>query len=605
MPIVMIVIGLSFFIFQFYVWYRARTELQEIRTFWPDLANEKVREGLGREQLLRCLDHLILNSLWRLLLKRLGVMAPLFGVFLTALGFLGSDFNTAEPSENLSVSLAFGNILSKLLPLYVGVLIGVSLAILNQFLLQLVDYWGRKLRDECETQIVVSSTKPINEAIAGFSEVINTMIDAARASVGEFVTESETRINQYRGAIDQGGDFIASIARDYAENSRNMNAAATKFRVDLKSCGEELAAGVRDLKTEVMSISKQVTSTGKLFDQCGGSFDTATTSISTSVERFNRTSQLLSSQVDLFSKSARNFSDSSSEAMKQARLVGVQLQKTLQPTLENVKVQLNSTATECSKSSGALATASSELNTASSRVSQGAGKLHNSSNQASDTMREMAQNVAALTNSVASLTSTLRDQEQLLTSTPEHITSLFQSLESTILKFMEHSSAVWTSELQDNFQPAIRETGKQITRAADQYRDSSGELVNAYGTLNDGVQAFKFGSKDFLTTSERLAANFEELNKSIEVLATIILNQDSTMKSLPDELAGILQSAEFHQSDVPPVNGQKSNRKRSSSRQKNAGAEPLDEGPDNQESPGNGQKGKLFGRVFSLWGRKS
>jgi hypothetical protein len=108
----------------------SRRAIHEVLDEWQIDVRSPANSMLSGIDLLKGLDHRFLTHRYCEFLRRLGTTAPLVGVMISALTLLGSS-DAVGPEAGIRP-------LALLRELYVGVLIGVSLAIVNQLLLALL-----------------------------------------------------------------------------------------------------------------------------------------------------------------------------------------------------------------------------------------------------------------------------------------------------------------------------------------------------------------------------------------------------------------------------------------------------------------------------------
>lgn len=130
-----LLVSFAFLVLQVWAWQRARSE--NARTFaeWLASRDDGRRARQTRESALLDLERSLSSCWYAAILRRSGVVAPLLGVTLTAVGFIvGSEaMSSLVNSEREPSSIA-----GELAPLFYGVTGGAVLAIASQILLAML-----------------------------------------------------------------------------------------------------------------------------------------------------------------------------------------------------------------------------------------------------------------------------------------------------------------------------------------------------------------------------------------------------------------------------------------------------------------------------------
>jgi len=241
-----------------FAWLRGRWRARDGRPAPPDRA-----AALGE------LDWHLGSSFWLSALQRLGYAAPLVGLLLTALGFFG--FNPTSGTDGTDL----GAVLRATLPLMLGVAVGAVLALLNQFLLLIVqpaaDRARAAARDWLDDLLVA----------AGADNPLGPVADALRAELGEIgqaagrfsaaADESKAaaaRLAQAAAALGDQADLTAQLTRALTSTGETLGqlaahtgSAATELEATSRAHAEWGAAGARaaaDLAATATDLRGQV-----------------------------------------------------------------------------------------------------------------------------------------------------------------------------------------------------------------------------------------------------------------------------------------------------------------------------------------------------------
>lgn len=312
-------IGLPFFAAQIFVVYKAAVALTGVEADWLNWVRDKSHERFTREEMFQQLDQLTLNNGWRLMLRRLGVIAPLIGVVITAIGF--QNINELQETSAPIDELSYSEIMRGLSPLYGGVLAGAILAIINQFLMQYLDHLAVQLRSRCEAHRTVDGADPVNAALQTLSQVITDIAEAARTQLQQAVTEAEAQMHGVARSVQSAAEIIDSIrnAGDdiYREVGPALSEAVTAFSQAAEECGKnakDFAAVGQTLEKSAASVQSGAqnlaASSGAINSQLD-SLNSEIKKLSEAVAQQNANTQLdrLSSEITRLSESMAQRSD--------------------------------------------------------------------------------------------------------------------------------------------------------------------------------------------------------------------------------------------------------------------------------------------------------
>ena len=267
---------------------------------WIDWLERRVQtaskrgEPVTRESAIAELDHTLAEDWRHVLLQRIGVAAPLFGVIVTAMAFF--TFRVPEPSaqakesnaiaanpasaaidspedvaRNANRRLAAGAaILNAIQPLATGVLVGAALAIVNQVLLLFVGVKIAELRrqarawldrrQELRGDLIDAATAGAlisrsYEAVTRIQSTATQHQDSAKNLV-----DAVRQLSEATAGIKQGSKTMRDEVRDLQSVFRSLSEAATTLDATMKATGpntEAAAAGLRQIVTGLGAAVEQ------------------------------------------------------------------------------------------------------------------------------------------------------------------------------------------------------------------------------------------------------------------------------------------------------------------------------------------------------------
>jgi hypothetical protein len=137
--------------------------------------------GWSRDDAFEMLDESVTAIQSYQWLQRLAVMAPLVGVLITAIGLA----SLRVPANQV---LTLSTILGAVTPLFSGVIVGASLAIWNQILLQIVQWQIQQLRETAQrwfdreiwSRAIAAPREAVESTIAALRELARSIKDTAK-----------------------------------------------------------------------------------------------------------------------------------------------------------------------------------------------------------------------------------------------------------------------------------------------------------------------------------------------------------------------------------------------------------------------------------------
>ena len=269
--IVVVAVGVGFFGGQIWHYLGTKREISKRCGEWVRRAQDGKMSAQTRESALADLERALAMSPSFGTLRRLGVIAPLLGVLLTAssvllsseLSELMNGSQTARTAESSTGAATFRAIA----PLFSGICVGAFLAILNQIFVTVAHreedrlfYLASDATLECEflrtddrLAQIFSQIERGGKQLSDSSAVVESMLTAARAAM-DGMNEACNAAATDLLAIPQG--FRTAIDVPLKE----FVGAAREMRIGAQDAAKEFGTGVKTLAKQAEVLQGQVTS---------------------------------------------------------------------------------------------------------------------------------------------------------------------------------------------------------------------------------------------------------------------------------------------------------------------------------------------------------
>lgn len=529
-------LGLVFFVFQCWVTLRAHRAHGEIRALWTKWASSPSHfNRRSRDELLRQLDHLILSDKWRLMLRRLSVMAPLFGLLLTALGFIFLNPGSILASVGSDAKIEATNVFQALQPLYSGVLVGTSLAIINQILLQGIEQAGIEVRESCDVIAVQSSANAVSDAIADLGDVIRGITAAAQARLASAISDSEGQIRQFATSASNASETLAAITVEYNSHKGSLTAASTGFGSVVEAISRQMDAGATALRGEIQDLNSKLASTTVALCRSADVLDTASNTIASSVASFNSSIASLSSEVTSVIAAGARFQQSSIDAIAHAQQFGVELKELLNTELEQALRLLTAAAVQCQQGTQAAAQAGVKLEGSAGVIADGSRKLKSA-------LDSLALELPLVEKQMESLAAAVTSQELALRDAPERLVEVMMGIRDQMAMFAKERSDATGQLIIDAVKPSVSRAVDQFRAVADNCLQATAALGNVTNSLKKSVDAANSGAAGLVGESNRLSAQNESLAATLTKIAISQSNQEGALAELANWSAAMARS---------------------------------------------------------------
>jgi len=250
-----VIVGGAVFFVQAAVYLLARRSARVRGAQWMREVDSASRAAQTRDSALLDLERALASCPRASLLRKLGVIAPLLGVTLTALAFMAS---AGIMSDMLGASELAGDpggpersalIQRAISPLFLGVLVGALLAIFNQLLQALL------ARQEDAVIRVASSPALLGK----FRDP-----DSAFERFAEGIRESTARLQEAAGLLEQmmsgSRTEFGALSDGARELSSELKSGAASFREAVETPAQEFAAAAGAMREAAQSVGSKMKS---------------------------------------------------------------------------------------------------------------------------------------------------------------------------------------------------------------------------------------------------------------------------------------------------------------------------------------------------------
>jgi hypothetical protein len=257
-----ICVGLLFLALQFWKYRQAKSSVQSRCTQWARSCSDGKRRGQTRESAVLDLERSLAGNPDMSFLRRLGVIAPLIGVALTAVSVLSLGFGGSSAAlqttllESSNVAIVAAGIIN---PLFWGVSVGAVLAILNQLFL----HHATKFEDTCFAECIdparASGFRDTDDRL----DALIKQFDEAALRLGQSADIVGNMLKTARAAMEGMNEACNEAATSLGGISVNLNEALrapTKDFVDAAAGMRKTALdAAKQFSTGITALSKQTT----------------------------------------------------------------------------------------------------------------------------------------------------------------------------------------------------------------------------------------------------------------------------------------------------------------------------------------------------------
>jgi hypothetical protein len=455
-------------------------------------------EGWSRDDAFEMLDESVTAHQGYQWLQRLAVMAPLVGVLITAVGL--TRLRIPDDAE-----LTIANILTTITPLFWGVIVGASLAIVNQLLLQIVQWQLEGLRAVARSWF---DREVWSRAIA----VPRQAVESTIASLGEL------------------GRSIRETARVHQRNALRTR-RATKAVVRASQAADKgfkgFGTGLAEFTSQVRALQEVTESTRILAESMEPSIRKASDALTATVDGFRE------AVTDRFVPAARDHSQAarfSREMSEKALAILGGIEETTRQ-LQEQGGQLVASTTGLGRSGDQLKH-SIETMLVPAQVSL---------REAADTLREAVDSIPGLIETSSSAFSSTADQ--LRVTLEEDIAPsaslLHESIKQDLLPAIQQQKAFMqgSSEVSDGLKALfnqVRASSKSLEARYNRLADSANKQAMASEELHEALK------QRLIPAQEAIASSVSDLAGTAEVLSHFLKEGIEPATARLAELAQIM-----------------------------------------------------------------
>ena len=317
-------VALSYFGLQAVVFFAAlRNASRRIESWRRDVSSGSL--GGRQSDAIEALDDELASEGASLFQLRMGIMAPLVGVTVTALGFI---FFESESTKTVKAD-QLGDVLSALEPLFYGVLTGAVLGITNQLLAQL-------------TRARIASWR-------------NAAVRALRTRHAEAVRKSEEAHERADRLLDELADRVERFTNRLDEA---IDRAAQSSEKKAEALGAELDRLTSGLTRVAEACETRAATVDDTLSRACETLDNSAARFRDGLDESTRQSREAGEQLHTSLKSARAAADRTREAADQQKSTIDSLTASMSESSEAFKGQLEQAGGELSDSASSFARAS-------------------------------------------------------------------------------------------------------------------------------------------------------------------------------------------------------------------------------------------------------
>ena len=218
------------------------------------------------------LSYQLTNIQSRHILKRLSVMAPLVGVVLTAVGFLTLPVGSTSGDSSQQFNL------QKVQPLYIGVLVGAALALINQIFLAALEMQAQSIRGKLESG-VHESPESAKDAVVEMRAALGAITNEMKLQATAMRTEAAVTMAELVRPMNSAASSLLKTSEDLTRVQVALQGAATRFDTSSKDSLRQLdqttdafGKALDALQTRLSVVAAELEKTPKIMQVAVTSF---------------------------------------------------------------------------------------------------------------------------------------------------------------------------------------------------------------------------------------------------------------------------------------------------------------------------------------------
>ena len=479
------------------------TYLARLRTSMArDVTKQKESWGTRRLTLLRRemqdrLESALLDNSHYVFLQRMSLIAPLMGVIITAQGFI----RYFVPSND-DAKLDAAKLMVHIGPLFYGVLVGASLALAHQFVLQWASRVYRSVLAIAEASLQEMDASDPGDAIGDFAEQLRNFSSALGNQQKEILEIGQERVLGVGSQMEKLAETVGKVIQDCRQGGHSLETAAEQFAHQVDRSAEVLREEVGRLGAGLDGSLKRLEQ-GMIQSQ--SSMDSNLISMQ----------QQMTATVERMVESLKSQDEQLGEV--HTRLVASQQ-------------RFDSLAETIITMASDVASASAETR---DRVSGQVIGFSERITTASETMSRIADEFASIRQSVSEDESERRD---LVQQTMDAVEAFSRDMQSTSRQVGGAASTI--ENAMQGIQESVRQDNEsrgELLRGGTASIDKfAAGMQSVAGQIQGAASSLQQATDGILRSSSQLAGQLEQTSQGVETLRQASLDTQEVVRSLQD-----------------------------------------------------------------------
>jgi methyl-accepting chemotaxis protein len=250
-----VLVGAVVLLIQLGVFVRAGRSARARGAQWMEELESGLRAEQQRDSAILDLERSLLSCPSAGLLRKLGVVAPLLGVTLTALAFMMnsevvgammSESGSQDPETSIDRSMLIQQAIA---PLFTGVLIGAILAIINQFLQALL------VKQE-DFELAIASNPALIQQFRDPDSAFERFSEGIRESAAQLVDSASL----LRGMMTETSAGMAELSSGANSLAGELRSGAASLREAVDIPAQELTAAAGSMRDSAQAVASKLKS---------------------------------------------------------------------------------------------------------------------------------------------------------------------------------------------------------------------------------------------------------------------------------------------------------------------------------------------------------
>lgn len=370
---------------------------------------------LTRADALQQLERLLTCVFWRASLKKLGYCATLLGVLLTGMGFL--LFQSPESGTGFAGGdrIEFSEVLRQFQPLYLGVVAGATLALINQFLVHFVDWHAARIRIAAEGAFSDATITPIKKEIEYLGGVIHSIATEVQLLMQTQVANSKKSLALIQQTMEASCKEMSQLTRDYKNSVQNVKGESDQLQAELKIARKMANQSVTKLNETLSKVGQELGVASSQMKAAGNGLAFNLDSAGKATQKLEQASR----EVERAAAAAAESSRSASELLGHANGTTVPARKAAE--------QANLAIERVVKGAKSLESSSDKLNAGTNMYAETIRQVAENIGQVSQASKSFVAEVARIEPSVAEFEQLLSQLKSMAGDPPDELGAALQS----------------------------------------------------------------------------------------------------------------------------------------------------------------------------------